>query len=420
MFDAIWINARPTTMTEERPYGLIEDGAVAAFQGRIAWIGPSADLPDKPHRLASQVFDVEGRVITPGLVDSHTHVIYSSEGLADFEILARGGMREELINAGGGVRGMVKRTREASEEQLYLSTVRRCERLIANGVTTLESKSGAGLDLETELKMMRTSRRLGREMPLTVVSTFLGAHGVAPEFDGRPDDYIEFVAETVLPAAVQEGLVDAVDGFCDTIGFNRAQIERLFSAAQKYNLPVRLHADQYSESGAGGLTAKWKGLTADHLEYVSEESVRAMAKTGTVGTLLPGANWTLHETKKPPVDTLRRYGVSIGLATNCNPVSSPSTSPTMIMNMACHMFGLTPEEALLGFTRNGAKAVGLAADRGTLEKGKVADFAIWDIEHPVELSYWIGANRCRTVVKNGRVVYDAAAPRIILLEGGTS
>lgn len=418
MFDAIWINARPAAMTADRPYGLIEDGAVAAQQGRIAWIGPSKDLPDEPRRLASEVFDTAGRVITPGLVDSHTHIIFNRPGLADFEILARGGTREELINAGGGVRGTVRRTREASEEQLYLSTLARCEQMIAHGVTTLESKSGAGLDLETELRMMRISRRLGREMPLTVVSTFLGAHGVAPEFDGRPDDYIEFVAETVLPAAVQAGLVDAVDGFCDAVGFNHAQIERLFAAAQQYSLPVRLHADQYSEFGAGGLTAKWQGLTADHLEYVSEESVRAMAQAGTVATLLPGTNWTLHETQKPPVELLRRYGVSIALATNCNSVSSPSTSPTMIMNMACHMFGLTPEEALLGFTRNGAKALGLSAERGTLEKGKTADFAIWDIEHPVELSYWIGANRCRTVVKSGRVVYEAATPRIMRHEGG--
>lgn len=244
MFDAIWINAKLATMTGNQPYGLIEDGAIAVQKGRIAWVGPQAQLPAKPSQAPSRVHDVGGRVITPGLVDSHTHIIYAGEGLVDFEILARGGSRQELIKAGGGVRGMIGRTRAATEQQLYESTVRRCLRLIANGVCTVESKSGAGLDLETELKMMRVSRRLGRDLPLTVVSTFLGAHGVAPEFEGRTDEYIHFVAETVLPAAVKEGLVDAVDGFCDTIGFNHAQMDRLFSAARKYGLPVRLHADQ--------------------------------------------------------------------------------------------------------------------------------------------------------------------------------
>jgi imidazolonepropionase len=412
MFDTIWLNAKLATMTGEQPYGLIEDGAIAARGDRIAWVGLRAELPGEPQELASRVRDGGGRVITPGLVDSHTHVVYVGKGLLDFEILARGGSREELINGGGGVRGMIRRTRAAGDEELYRSSVEHCVQLIVHGVTTLESKSGGGLDLETELRMMRISRRLGRDLPLTVVSSFLGAHGVAPEYDGRPDDYIDFLVRTVLPAAVEEGLVDAVDGFCDTIGFSHPQIERLFAAAEGYGLPVRLHADQYSESGAGGLVAKWKGLTADHLEYVSEQSVRAMAEADTVATLLPGANWTLHETKRPPVNLLRRHGVSMALATNNNPVSSPTTSPTMIMHMACHMFGMTPEEALTGFTRNGAKALGMAADRGTLEQGKMADMVVWDIEHPTELSYHIAANPCQVVIKEGAVVYEAAAPQI--------
>ena len=418
MFDVIFTNATLATMTTDSPYGLIEKGALAAREGRIAWVGPQDRLPGKLAELAHHIHDAGGRVITPGLIDSHTHVIYLREGLIDFEILARGGTRKELIEAGGGVRGQIGITRAATEDELYECTLPRCRRLIANGVTTVESKSGAGLDLETELRMMRVSRRLGRDLPLTVISTFLGAHGVPPEFDGRPDAYIDFLVETVLPAAVKEKTVDAVDGFCDTIGFNHAQLDRLFIAAEKYGLPVRLHADQYNESGAGGLAAKWRGLTADHLEYVSEESVRAMAGAGTVATLLPGANYTLHETKRPPVALIRRYRVPIALATNCNPVSSPTTSPTTIMNMACHMFGLTPEEALAGFTRNAARALGLGCDRGTLEAGKLADLALWECAHPTELSYHISGCPCHSVFKFGQPVFEALPPEIRPLKGG--
>jgi imidazolonepropionase len=407
MHDAIWVNSNLATIASPGTYGLVQDGAIAVTERKIAWVGTLSELGKDPARIAKTVHDMHGYLITPGFVDSHTHIVYHSEGLTDFEILARSGTREELMRAGGGVRGMVRRTRQATEEQLFASTARRCWRLIASGVTTVESKSGAGLDLETELRMMRVSRRLGKELPLTVISTFLGAHGVAPEYDGRSDEYIRFLCEQVLPAAVREGLVDAVDGFCDKVGFSHAQIDRLFEKAKSFGLPVRLHADQYSDFGAGAVVAKWHGTTADHLEYASEETARAMGEAGVVATLLPGAHWTLHETHRPPVKLFRQHRVDMALATNSNPVSSPTTSPTMMMNMACHLFGLSPEEALTGFTRNGAKALGLLASRGTLEVGKVADFAIWDVEHPAELSYYIGSNPCVSVVKNGTVVYEA-------------
>ena len=359
--------------------------------------------------IAKTVVDVEGKTVTPGFVDSHTHMIYAGTGLKDFEILTHGGSRVDLVNAGCGVRGMVNKTRLAEEEELFCSARARCIQLISAGVTTLESKSGAGLDLDTELKMMRVSRRLGRELPLTVISTFLGAHGVAPEYEGRPDAYIDFLIKQVLPVGVREGLVDAVDGFCDAVGFNHKQIDRLFDAAKQSNLPVRLHADQYSDAGAGGLAAKWQALTADHLEYLSEPGIKAMARAGTVATLLPGANYVLHETRKPPVEQLRKYQVPIAIATNHNPVSSPSLSPPMIMNLACHHFGLTPEEALAGFTRNGARALGLDRMCGSLEKGKFADLAVWNVDHPMELSYHIGMNPCFQVVKKGNVIYQASS-----------
>jgi imidazolonepropionase len=411
VWDALFINARLVTMAGA-DYGLIDDGAIGVAQGRIAWLGERAALPAPPDELAPVVHDVGGRLLTPGLVDAHTHIVHAGERCSDYVLRNRGAGRNEIAAAGGGVRGTVYTTRATSDEALYEQTATRVRELIANGVTTFESKSGYGLDFETELRIMRVSRELGRRLPVTVRSTFLGAHGIGPEYDGRPDDYIGFLARTVLPAAVQQDLVDAVDGFCDVIGFSPAQIGVLFDAATAFGLPVKLHADQYNDTGAGAVVAKYKGLSADHLEYVSEPTVRAMAEAGTVAGLLPGANWTLLETARPPVELFRQYGLAMMVATNNNPSSSPTCSPTMMMNMATHMFRITPEEALAGFTRVGAKALGLAADRGTLERGKVADFAIWDVAHPAELSYRIAVNPCRRVVKDGAVVYDAVPPQI--------
>jgi imidazolonepropionase len=411
MWDALFINARLATMAGA-DYGLIDDGAIAVEDGRIAWVGTVEALPAPADELADTVHHEAGRLLTPGLVDCHTHIVHAGERCRDFELRNRGAGREAIASAGGGVRGTVYQTRATSDEALYEQTVRRARELIAHGVTTFESKSGYGLDFETELRIMRISRELGRRLPVTVKSTFLGAHGLAPEYDGRPDEYMAFLARTVLPAAVQQDLVDAVDGFCDRLGFTHAQIGVLFDAARAHGLPVKLHADQYNDFGAGAVVAKYRGLSADHLEYASEATVRAMAEADTVATLLPGANWTLLETAKPPVELFRRYCLTMAVATNNNPSSSPTCSPTMMMNMACHLFTISPLEALAGFTRGGAKALGLTASRGTLEPGKVGDFAIWDVAHPAELSYRIAVNPCRRVVKDGAIVYDAVPPQI--------
>ena len=411
MWDALWINTRLATMAGAG-YGLIEDGAIAAEGGRIAWVGERAALPAPARELARIVHDEAGRLLTPGLVDSHTHIVHAGERCSDYVMRNGGAGRDEIAAAGGGVRGTVYQTRAASDEALWDQSVRRVRELIANGVTTFESKSGYGLDLETELRIMRISRALGRRLPVTVKSTFLGAHGLAPEYDGRPDDYVLFLARTVLPAAVQQDLVDAVDGFCDLLGFTHAQIGVLFDAASAHGLPVKLHADQYNDFGAGAVVAKYRGLSADHLEYASEATVRAMADAGTIAGLIPGANWTLLETARPPVALFRKYGLAMMVATNNNPSSSPTCSPTMMMNMATHLFRITPEEALAGFTRVGARALGLGASHGTLERGKQADFAIWDVDHPAELSYRIAVNPCRRVVKEGTVIHQAVPPQI--------
>ena len=305
----------------------------------------------------------------------------------------------------------MKRTRLLSEEALYGATRARMSRLIANGVTTVESKSGAGLDKETELRTMRVSRQLGRDLPVTVVSTYLGAHGLAPEFAGRRDDYVTFMCEEVLPEAVRQDLVDQVDGFCDKVGFNHAQMDRLFDKARSYGLGVKLHADQYTDFGAGAVVARHRGLSADHLEYVSEATVRAMAEAGTVATLLAGAHFSLNETQKPPVKLFRELGVPMALATNSNPVSSPTVSPAAQMHLACFLFRLTPEEALKGFTVNGARALGLQASAGLLAVGRSADLAVWDTDDPRGIAYAIGGAPCLAVIKDGRIVHESPAPR---------
>ena len=406
MWDAVWVNANLATMAGAEPYGTVRDGAIAVENGRIAHVGPRAALPADLSGAARTVHDAGGAWITPGLVDFHTHVIYAGDSRRDFEMRLRGATRDEIYGSGGGVPGTVMKTRNASDDELFESAARRILELQAHGVTTLESKSGFGLDRDTELRQMRLSRELGRALPVTVVSTFLGAHGLAPEYAGQPDEYIAFLADTVLPEAVREGIVDMVDGFCDNVGFTHAQIGRLFDKAQSFGLPVRLHADQYSDFSAGALAPKYRALSADHLEYANEATVAAMAQAGTLAGLLPGANYTLRETRKPPIELFRRHGVPMALATNTNPSSSPTNSPPVIMNLACTLFRVTPEEALAGFTVNGARALGLEKSHGTLEVGKVADLALWDIADPVVLSYLLAANRCIAVVKSGRLVHQ--------------
>jgi imidazolonepropionase len=406
-FDVLLTNGFIATMDGEAPFGRVRDGAIGITKGKVAWIGRAADVPAGG---AGETWDLGGKVVTPGLVDPHTHIVYGEEGLVDFEVLSEGGQRWDLEGRGGGVGALMRRTRLLSEEQLYAASRARVSRLIANGVTTVESKSGAGLDMDTELRSMRVSRALGRDLPITVVSTYLGAHGLAPEFAGRRDDYVEFMCDEVLPEAVRQGVVDQVDGFCDKVGFNHAQIGRLFAKAQSYGLPVKAHADQYTDFAAGAVVAKHRGVSADHLEYASLATIRAMAEAGTVATLLPGAHLTLHETRKPPVETFRELGVPMALATNSNPVSSPTVSPAAQMHLACYLFRLTAEEALKGFTVNGARALGLADTAGRIAVGRAADLSVWDTDDPRGIAYAIGGAACLGVVKNGSIVHRAAVP----------
>jgi imidazolonepropionase len=407
MFDLLLRDAKVATMQEGSPFGLVAQGAVGITAGKIAWIGPAADAPSG----AGEVWSLGGKVVTPGLVDPHTHIVYGEEGLIDFEVLSQGGKRWDLEPRGGGVGHLVTRTRALSEQEIYDKSRARMSRLIANGVTTVESKSGAGLDKDVELRLMRISRALAKDLPVDVVSTYLGAHGLAPEYAGRRDDYVDFMCSEVLPEAVRQDLVDQVDGFCDKVGFTHDQMSLLFAKAQSYGLGVKAHSDQYTDFGAGGMVARHRGLSADHLEYASLATVRAMAETGTVATLLPGAHFVLHETRKPPVEMFREFGVPIALATNSNPVSSPTVSPAAQMNLACYLFALTPEEALRGFTVNGARALGMADRAGTIAVGRRADLALWDTDDPRGIAYALGGAACLGVVKDGRVVHKAAAPK---------
>jgi imidazolonepropionase len=407
MFDLLLRDATVATMADGQPFGLVPNGAIGIAGGKVAWVGPDAQAPASDVR---EVWKLDGKVVTPGLVDPHTHIVYGEEGLIDFEVLSQGGQRWDLEPRGGGVGHLVKRTRLLSEQAIYDKSRARMSRLIANGVTTVESKSGAGLDKEVELRLMRISRALAKDLPVTVISTYLGAHGLAPEYAGRRDDYVDFMCNEVLPEAVRQDLVDQVDGFCDKVGFNHAQMGRLFGKAQSYGLGVKAHSDQYTDFGAGAVVAKHRGLSADHLEYASLATVQAMAEAGTVATLLAGAHFVLHETRKPPVELFRELGVPMALATNSNPVSSPTVSPAAQMNLACYLFRLTPEEALQGFTVNAARALGLGDSAGRIAVGRAADLAIWDTDDPRGIAYPIGGATCLGVVKNGAVVHKIVVP----------
>jgi imidazolonepropionase len=401
-WDGLWLNARLATMTTSGvAYGVIHDGALGVADGRIAWIGPRADLP---HETAHAVHDAGGRWITPGLVDCHTHIVHGGERSREFELRLEGASYAEISQAGGGIVSTVAQTRAASEDELFSSAARRIADLRAEGVTTLEIKSGYGLDLDTEIKMLRVARRLGEALPITVRTSFLGAHALPAEFDGRSGDYIDSVCREVMPAVHDEGLADAVDGFCETIGFTLAETERVFEAARDLGLPVKIHAEQLSDRGGAQLAAAHGALSADHLEFLSHDGVRAMADAGTVAVLLPGAYYFLRETQLPPLDAFRDHGVPIAISTDSNPGSSPVGSLLLMINMACTLFRMTPEEALAGVTRNAARALGLGDSHGTLEVGKVADFVLWDIEQPAALAYRIGANPCYRVVQAGTVV----------------
>ena len=401
MWDTIWTGGRLATMAGAAPYGTVEDGAIAVAGGRIAWVGPAAELPGRPEDLARERHDLGGRWVTPGLVDCHTHLVYGGDRAREFEARLEGASYEEIARAGGGIVSTVAATRAADEDALFEAVRRRLSALLAEGVTTVEIKSGYGLELETELKQLRVARRLGEALPVTVRTTFLGAHAAPPDYAGRADDYIEAVA-AMMPEVARSGLADAVDAFCEAIAFSPEQTARVFEAAGENGLPVKLHADQLSDLGGAALAARFAALSADHLEYTNEEGIAAMAAASTVAVLLPGAFYFLRETKVPPVEGLRAAGVPIALATDSNPGSAPLTSLLTVLNMACTLFRMTPEEALAGVTKNGARALGLAESHGTLEAGKAADFAIWEIERPAELAYRIGFNPLSGVVKAGR------------------
>ncbi|RDD63695.1 imidazolonepropionase [Ferruginivarius sediminum] len=404
MWDVLWLDARLATMTAGgRPYGMLEDGAIAVQDGRIAWIGRHDDLEGPPAALAKQVHWIDGRWITPGFIDCHTHLVYGGNRAREFEQRLEGASYAEIARAGGGILSTVRATREADDAALYRDAVPRLKALMAEGVTTVEIKSGYGLESAAEARQLSVARRLGESFPIEVITTFLGAHALPPEFEGDADGYISYVIETMLPDVAETGLADAVDAFCETIAFTPEQTERVLSAARRHDLPVKLHADQLSDLGGAGLAAKYGALSADHVEYTSEESVAAMARAGTVATLLPGAFYCLRETQQPPVAAFRRAGVPMALATDSNPGSSPVTSLLLMLSMGCTLFRLTPEEALAGVTRNAARALGLADDRGTLEVGKRADLCVWDIDHPAELAYRVGFNPLAYAVKDGRV-----------------
>lgn len=401
MWDALWIDVDIATCAMPGSYGPIENGAIGVKDGRIVWIGPREELPGPVEELAAVLHQGEQNWITPALIDCHTHLVHGGQRAGEFEQRLSGATYADIARAGGGILSTVAATRAASEPDLLAAALRRLSPLVAEGVTVVEIKSGYGLDLDTELKMLQVARAVEREAPVDVITTFLGAHAVAPEFAGDPDGYIDFMCDEVLPAAVEQGLVDQVDAFCETIAFSPAQVERVFEAAKLFGLPVKLHAEQLSDFGGAELAARFGALSADHLEYLSPDGVRAMASAGTVAVLLPGAFYTLGETRRPPVDRLREVGVPIALATDSNPGSSPMTSLLLAMNMGCVLFGLTPVEALAGVTRNAARALGLADSRGTLEVGKTADFVVWDIEEPAELAYRMGFNPCVEVIRAG-------------------
>ncbi|WPZ22672.1 imidazolonepropionase [Sulfitobacter faviae] len=397
--DRVLVDLTAATMDGPQPYGLIEDAAIAIAEGQIAWVGPRGDLPQGYRDLPAE--SLGQRLVTPGLIDCHTHIVHGGDRAREFEMRLEGASYEEIARAGGGIVSTVTATRAADEAELLADALRRVDVLIAEGVTAIEVKSGYGLDIETELRMLRTARAIGQQRPIRVSTTFLGAHAVPAEYAGRADAYIDDVCLPALRAAHAEGLVDAVDGFCEGIAFQPAQIARVFDLARELGLPVKLHAEQLSNLGGARLAASYGALSADHIEYLDESGVIAMDEAGSVAVLLPGAFYTLSETQAPPIDLLRRHGVPMALATDINPGSSPLNSLLLTLNMGCTLFRLTPEEALRGATQHAARALGLA-DCGMIRPGLRADLAVWDITHPAELAYRIGFNPLHSRIFGGQ------------------
>ncbi|MBH0111857.1 imidazolonepropionase [Novosphingobium sp. YJ-S2-02] len=400
--DRLWTRARLATMApgdDAQPMGIVEDGMIAASDGVIVYAGPAKDAP---RFEAGETIDCAGRWITPGLIDCHTHLVFGGNRSREFEMRLAGASYEEIARAGGGIVSTMEATRAASEDELVAGALPRLDALIGEGLTTIEVKSGYGLDLASEIAQLRAARRLARKRDVRVVTTFLGAHALPPEFAGDADGYIAHVCEVMLPRIAAEGLADAVDAFCEGIGFSPAQTERVFAAAKQYGLPVKLHAEQLSNLHGAQLAARHGALSADHLEHLDEDGIAAMARSGTVATLLPGAFYFCHETRLPPLGALRAAGVPIALATDCNPGTSPLTSLLLTMNMAATLFRMTVPECLAGVTRHAARALGLHDTLGTLEAGKACDLAIWDVERPADLVYRMGFNPLHARIRSGK------------------
>jgi imidazolonepropionase len=417
-WDLLVTGASVATMDTARPgpYGLIADGAVGVRGGRIAWVGTTPDLraggaatatPTNDAggaAMATHTIDAGGALVTPGLVDCHTHLVFGGDRVAEFEARVSGTSYEEVARSGGGIASTVAATRAASADELVTTAVRRAEQLLADGVTTIEIKSGYGLELGAERRLLAAARRVGDELPVRVCTTFLGAHTVPGEFEGRPDAYVDLVCDEMIPTLATEGLADAVDAFCEHIAFTPEQTARVFVAARRHGLPVKLHADQLSDGGGAALAASYGALSADHLEHTSTAGVEALARSGTVAVVLPGATLTLGERARPPVAALRAAGVPLAVATDANPGTSPLLSLRLAANLACTLLGLSPEEALAGATRVAARALGFAPAVGLLSTGAAADLVVWDAEHPAELVYWVGGRLARTVISAGEVV----------------
>ena len=393
-------NATIATMTNQGSYGLIECGALSIKDGKIDWVGKVSEIPSE--FLHSKSEDLDGRLVTPGLIDCHTHIVYGGNRSVEFEMRLNGASYEDVARAGGGIISTVSDTRLSSIEDLVKDSLPRVDQLISEGVTLIEVKSGYGLDRETELKMLKAARQIQSERPIRVVTTFLGAHAVPPEYKDDPDTYIDTICIPTLHDANSEGLVDSVDAFCENIAFDVDQVERVFQSAKKMGLPVKVHSEQLSHMGGTKLAADYGALSADHIEYATAQDAKALSIAGTVAVLLPGAFYTLRETQLPPLFDLRNEKVPIAIATDCNPGSSPLTSILLTMNMACTLFQMTPQETLAGVTKNAAKALG-KKDSGTIEIGNRADLCIWDVKHPAELSYRIGFNPLHRRIFGGAV-----------------
>lgn len=397
IFDSLWRGAHIATM-EDGLYSVIENAAIGVVGGRIVWIGEAQELPNYD---TQNEHDLDGGWITPGLIDCHTHLVFGGNRAGEFEQRLNGVSYQEIAKQGGGIASSVKATRDASEAELIASASRRLQSLMADGVTTVEIKSGYGLSLDSELKMLSVATELGKQFPVTVKRTCLAAHAMPPEYDDK-DAYIDYLCDTVLPKVAELGVADAVDAFCEGIAFSTEQVARYFKTAESLGLPVKIHAEQLSSLGGTSMASSFKALSADHIEFIEESDVKAMADSGTVAVLLPGAFFTLKETQRPPIALLRQYGVPMAIATDANPGTSPALSLRLMMNMACTLFALTPEESLAGATIHAAKALGIADTHGSLEIGKVADFVCWDVESPGELSYWLGGNLVKNRIYEGK------------------